>query len=518
MRRSLACLLAFASAPALSAQVAEIGKFSCPPGAPGDAAGGAVAVYDDVLLVGAPLASAYGASSGTVWVFERDGGSWEPVAELHPDDAGPDQAFGSALDLGIDRALIAGSGEDGRGAAYVFERDAGGVWSQTAKLVGSDVGFGTGFGRSVSLFSTRAIVGAPYQDGTVGAAYLFERQANGTWNQVAKLVPSDPDVRDWFGFAVGLFDERVVVGAPREPFFGHGAAAYTFRRTAGGAWVESGRLTSGVDLEDNFGRAVSVYEELVLVGAPAGDANNLPGAAYAFEFVPGSGLVRTQLPADAQHEQIGLSVSLSGQRAVVGANLRTSGVGGAAFVDERVAPGQWQLVETLESSEDTPADNFGWSVSLDRDHALVGDIGADDFAGAAYLFDLEPLTGDRRRLPSGVGVQTLSLDAGAARAGHAYVVLGSMSGTSPGQYLPGGLFLPLERDPYFRARIHAPSSLPVVGGAGFLDAAGHATATVVPALPHVSLHGVTLQHAFVVLDAGGAPEFVSNAFPLALGF
>lgn len=76
----------------------------------------------------------------------------------------------------------------------------------------------------------------------------------------------------------------------------------------------------------------------------------------------------------------------------------------------------------------------------------------------------------------------------------------------------------LVRDPYFRARMLAPASPPLVGGAGVLDAAGHATAMVVPALPHVALHGVTLNHALVVFDALGAPEFVSNAFPLELGF
>ena len=67
------------------------------------------------------------------------------------------------------------------------------------KLRRSDAAAGDWFGRSVSISGDVAIVGA-YQDddggGNSGSAYAYERQADGSWVETFKFVPSDAAAGD----------------------------------------------------------------------------------------------------------------------------------------------------------------------------------------------------------------------------------------------------------------------------------------------------------------------------------
>ena len=98
------------------------------------------------------------------------------------------------------------------------------------------------------------------------------------------------------------------------------------------------------------------------------------------------------------------------------------------------------------------------------------------------------------------GVQTFSLDAGAQYAQLPYLLLGTVSGTDPGFPIDGQL-LPLNADAYTVNSLIAPSSPPLAGSFGTLDAQGRgsATFTLPPGLP-ASFAGVQLHHAFVVIE------------------
>lgn len=104
--------------------------------------------------------------------------------------------------------------------------------------------------------------------------------------------------------------------------------------------------------------------------------------------------------------------------------------------------------------------------------------------------------------------------AAAPLAGHAFVVLGTLSGTLPGAPLPP-FVLPLQVDGWTFATLTQPNSGPLQNTAGVLDGQGRAQATLqVPPLP-AALHGLTLHHALVALQ-GGVVTFVSDAVPLLL--
>lgn len=155
----------------------------------------------------------------------------------------------------------------------------------------------------------------------------------------------------------------------------------------------------------------------------------------------------------------------------------------------------------------------------------AGDNGADllprDFFGDPRVgggtvdlgFDEHhPLQGDWTTLSLGEGdVLTWRLDAGAPRGGESYLVLGSLSGTSPGVPLASGV-LPLVPDGYFLHTLTHPNGAPLVDSLGVLDEAGVAQALfVLPPLEVPFLVGTTVHHAYASFDAFGAPGLVSNA-------
>ncbi len=115
------------------------------------------------------------------------------------------------------------------------------------------------------------------------------------------------------------------------------------------------------------------------------------------------------------------------------------------------------------------------------------------------------------------GAQQLTLDAGGTFAGDLYLVMGSLSGTSPG-FPVGAHVLPLNPDPYFRFTLLHPNTPPLLSSFGLLDAGGRAAASFsLAAGSDPALVGLTLDHAYAVVDAAGlVVELASNSVPLHL--
>lgn len=110
------------------------------------------------------------------------------------------------------------------------------------------------------------------------------------------------------------------------------------------------------------------------------------------------------------------------------------------------------------------------------------------------------------------GVQPLVLDAGASNGGALHLLLGTATGTSPGQPF-GPSTLPLNLDPYFLFTLASPGAPPLAGSLGVLDAQGQGTALLtVPPATSPTLAGLLLHHAYVLV---GSP-FASNPVPCGL--
>jgi hypothetical protein len=99
------------------------------------------------------------------------------------------------------------------------------------------------------------------------------------------------------------------------------------------------------------------------------------------------------------------------------------------------------------------------------------------------------------------GSQVMTLNAGPDRGNDIYFLLGSSSGTTPGINLDG-LNLPLNFDSYTNFTLSAPNTF-IAGSLGLFDGLGRATATLnVPAGLSPAAIGLTLSHAYFVMDNG----------------
>ena len=141
--------------------------------------------------------------------------------KLEASDAVAGDLFGALVAISGETVVIAAQGDDGaagadQGSVYVFVR-SGGVWSQQQKLEASDAAPVDVFGSSVAISGETVVVGAPFDDGAMGAdqgsAYVFVR-SGGVWSQRQKLEASDAAVADNFGGEVAISGGTVVVGAP----------------------------------------------------------------------------------------------------------------------------------------------------------------------------------------------------------------------------------------------------------------------------------------------------------------
>ena len=264
----------------------EMAELQAGDAAPGDAFGSAVAVNGEHALIAARLSDGDGTSSGSVYAFRRNGDAWVETAELTASDARIGDVFGRSVAMSGEFAVIGSPSDDDvasdSGAAYIFQR-SGDTWTQMAKLKADDPFTGDLFGWSVALAGDFAIAGAPNGNGGAGAAYVFQRSGD-DWLQVDELTAGDAADDDAFGFIVALEGDDAIVGAPFDVHGGiRAGSAYVFHHQ-GGSWTEVNKLTaSDAAADDDFGRSVAVASGHALIGARSSDDDGTEsGSVYAF--------------------------------------------------------------------------------------------------------------------------------------------------------------------------------------------------------------------------------------------
>jgi len=366
-------------------QQAELGASD---GRSSDYFGGAVSLWGTRALIGGGLSSPI--DQGAAYVFVFDGTGWRQEAKLTPSDGKPFDLFGGSVSLLGERALIGGGLADrNKGAAYTFVFD-GTNWNEEAKIVPSNLRNSDDFGSSVSLSGNRALIGASEASstGAPGKAYVFVFDGT-NWIQEAELVPDHQTNVD-FGISVSLSGNRALIGADQSPTDNGKAYVFVFDGTT---WKQEAELTvPDGQPNDRFGRSVSLSGNRALIGADQLQANPpAPGKAYIFAFDGVSWNQEAVLTSsDAQStDNFGISVSLAGKHALVGASQldANGGLGGAGAAYLFVFDGtSWIQKSKLIAADGQPPDAFGSAVFLWKNRALVGAERADDATGLAYIF------------------------------------------------------------------------------------------------------------------------------------
>ena len=300
-------------------------------------------------------------------------------------------------------------GYDVPGSAHVYHLQ-GGTWVHTQKLLASDFTsiHQKFFGWSAALRGDRLVIGER-DDHTAGyaagSAYVFQLQG-GSWIEVAKLYAADSEVYGSFGDAVAIDGDRLVVGAPSHDNGGpdiNPGAAYVFERQANGTWVQTQKLIASDPGPQNFfGFSVAINGDSILVGAPTHNHTpQLSGVVYAFTRQGGQFVETQELwPWDNQQtDLVGASVQLDSELAVFSAASDGDAAhnSGSAYVFRRVH-GAWQQTSKMIPLDGKVGHGFSRSVAISGRHALIGSWGDDEAcptnpgcnSGSAYLFELAP--------------------------------------------------------------------------------------------------------------------------------
>jgi TATA-box binding protein (TBP) (component of TFIID and TFIIIB) len=290
-------------------------------------------------------------------------------------------------------------------------------WEQIIKSVALDRGADDHFGWSVAISGDYAIIGARYEEHDTsggnpleraGSAYIFKNNS-GSWTEVQKIVASDREGNDNFGWSVAISGDYAIVGAANEEEDAVGentleraGSAYIFKNNAG-TWTEVQKIVaSDREAYDHFSHSVAISGDYAIVGADSEDEDtkgkntiNKAGSAYIFKNNAGTWTeVQKIVASDRGAEDLfGTSVAISGDYAIVGAYQEDHDAG-SAYIFKNNA-GTWFETQKIVASDKGVGDFFGYSVGISGDYAIISAVIEDEDtkgentlneAGSAYIF------------------------------------------------------------------------------------------------------------------------------------
>jgi antibiotic biosynthesis monooxygenase (ABM) superfamily enzyme len=248
----------------------------------------ALSADGNTAIVGGPHDNG---EAGAAWIYTRSGGVWtQQGGKLVGSDAvGVPvvlQGYSVALSGDGNTAIVGGQYDNEQtGAAWVYAR-ANGVWTQQGgKLLANDAVGHAEQGYSVALSGdgNTAIVGGPYDNGETGAAWIYTR-SGGVWTQQGgKLVGAGGVGPPYQGWSVTLSADgnTAIVGGPYDNSSIGAAWAYARGK---GAWTQQGSklVGSGAVGTAYQGRSVALSADgnTAILGGP--DDNGQTGAAWAY--------------------------------------------------------------------------------------------------------------------------------------------------------------------------------------------------------------------------------------------
>lgn len=285
------------------------------------------------------------------------------------------------------------------------------------KAVATDRAASDWFGYSVSISGNYAIVGANREDhnatggqflDNAGAAYIL-RNNSGTWTVVQKIVASDRAADDEFGTSVAISGDYAIVGAPRKTatvgfeLNSAAGAVYIFKNTDG-TWSQLQKLmASDRESGDEYGHSVAISENYVIVGAPYEDeyVNGLSpssnkGSAYIYTKGETVWMDEQKIVGNSvgNGDNFGWSVGISEDYAIIGtpreSQIASGGSilaeAGTAYIFRKLSSGTWTQMQSINASDKGAGDEFGNSVAISGDYVIVGAMLEDHNAsGGANL-------------------------------------------------------------------------------------------------------------------------------------
>ena len=260
-------------------------------------------------------------------------------------------------------------------------------------------------------------------DGLTTRTYSIQADRQSAAEQYLYVKSPAPDTGDQFGKVMASSGDTLVVGAPFEDSSATGVdgdvtddsvadsgAVFVYRRV-GNSWEQQAYLkASNSDADDQFGDAVAIDGDFIVVGAQledssatgvdgdqASDGSQNSGAAYVFRREGDSWVQEAYLKSLDINDRFGASVAISGTTIAVSARFEDStatGVDGDATIDDPAAAQSgavyifergedgWAQTHYIKPSTVDVLDEFGFRVALDGDRLAVAAPFEDSVSGA----------------------------------------------------------------------------------------------------------------------------------------
>ena len=306
--------------------------------------GYAAAMSGDVLVIGSKVKVVDGlVDAGAAYVFERMDGEWVETAILTAPVPEQGALFSSSLDIEGD-TIVAGARNAGSlaGGAWIFARDDDGDWVSQGELIGAGVDAGDSFGFSAAVQGDTALVGAPYLascGGTskCGGVFVFER-SDGVWTQADLLTPDDLGSEDYFGWDCdidGDGDRIVATSVYDDDNAWQAGAGYIWDKQGDGSWQQMAKLLPSDGAEQDMCKSCEVEGDTVVISSWYGNEDK--GEAWVWRRNADEWTEVAMLRAsDGETIDIfGRSAALEGETVVIGAdwhNVDGYENAGAAYV------------------------------------------------------------------------------------------------------------------------------------------------------------------------------------------
>ncbi|MDN5215487.1 Ig-like domain-containing protein [Fulvivirgaceae bacterium BMA12] len=265
------------------------------------------------------------------------------------------------------------------------------VWTEKDKgLPTVSAKFGDKFGNALAVDGDIMVVGAPNSDLmglNSGIVFIYEL-INGQWEQIATLSPAIPEKEVYFGSAVTIQNDVIVVGSPGSDVGGVRSGKVFVFLKPGAKWDdanEDAQLTaSDADQNYRFGHDVAIDNDVIVVGAPdAYGTGNRSGAVYVFEQ-PLSGwvnmhetakLIESKPNLKSAKENFGISVDIDSDVIVAGSPYYDGAVyedQGAVFVYEKPVSGWQNSVESYLLTSSNPGHSNWLGVDVSIQSNVIG--------------------------------------------------------------------------------------------------------------------------------------------------
>jgi outer membrane protein assembly factor BamB len=378
--------------------------------------GNSVAVSGNYAIIGAyQEADASGSQSGKAYIYNvTTGVRYLTIDNPNKFNAnGASSYHGRSVAISGNYAIVGAHGEDDisspdSGKAYIYNVTTGElVWALDNPNAYSTI-TNDNFGLSVAISGNYAAVGAINEDDasgiSSGKAYIF----NVTTGQLVCTLNNpnaySTSVFDSFSNSLAISGNYAIVTAWGEDQASTGSGsgkAYIFNVTTGQLiWTLNNPNAYSTSQDDNFGTSVAISGNYAILGANNEDAADglQSGKAYIYNVTTGA-LVHTLNNPNAYstglNDNFGFSVGISGNYAIVGAFNEddASGTTSGKVYIYNVTTGALLWTLNNPTAYSTGADdNFGYSVAISGNYAIVGAGYEDDESGTTsgkvYIYNV----------------------------------------------------------------------------------------------------------------------------------